>query len=103
MKFAKYSIDATMEKAEANKEYCYEIMPYDREDTEDIIQAVEQLKAAKYSTDIGIDKGDMHGYVFMKMIEIEDVQKHLEVSDGRILKLRKTDKRTADKIKRLTK
>lgn len=103
VKFAKDSIDATLEKAEANKEYCYEIMPYDREDTEDIMQAAEQLKAAKYSTYIGIYKGDMRGYVFLKEIEIEDAQKYLEVSDGLILKLRKTDKRTADKIKQLMK
>ncbi|MDY5463307.1 ADP-ribosylglycohydrolase family protein [Hornefia butyriciproducens] len=103
VKFTKERIDAAVEKAEANKEYCYEIMPYDREDTEDIMQAAEQLKDAKCSTYIGIYKGDMRGYVFLKEADLESVQKYLEVSDGLILKLRKTDKRTADKIKQLMK
>lgn len=102
-KFAKDNIDAAVEKAEANKEYCYEVMPYDREDTEDIMQAVEQLKKQKYDTYVGIYKGDMRGYVFLKEKDLEGVQEYLEVSDGLILKLRKTDKRTADKIKRLMK
>lgn len=102
-KYAGENIGKTMAKAEANKEYCYEIMPYDREDTEDIIQAAEQLKAAKYRTYIGIYKGDMRGYVFLKESETEDAHKYLEVSDGLILKLRKTDKRTADKIMQLMK
>ena len=103
VKFAKGNIDAAVEKAEANTEYCYEIMPDDREDTEDIMQAVEQLKANHYATYVGIYKGDMRGYVFLKEKEVKSVEKYLEVSDGIILKLRKTDKRTAEKIKRLMK
>lgn len=103
VKFAKNNIDAVAKQAEANKEYCYEIMPSDREDTEDIIRVVEQLKADKYVTYIGIHKGDMRGYVFLKEKELNDVEKHLMVNDELILKLRKTDKRTADKIKQLMK
>lgn len=103
VKFAKDHIDAVVEQAEENKEYCYEIMPYDREDTEDIMQAVEQLKANEYATYVGVYKGDMCGYVFLKNKDLDSVQKHLEVSDGLILKLRKTDKSTTDKIKLLMK
>lgn len=103
VKFAKDNIDSAVEKAEANIEYCYEIMPFDREDTEDIMQAVEQLKANRYVTYVGIYKGDMRGYVFLREIDLKAVEKHLEVSDGLILKLRKTDKRTAEKVKSLMK
>lgn len=103
VKFAKDNINAAAEKAEANTEYCYEIMPYDREDTEDIMQAVEQLRANSFATYVGIYKGDMRGYVFLKGKDLKTAEKHLEVSDGLILKLRKTDKHTADKIKRLMK
>lgn len=103
VKFAKDNIDAAVEKAEANTEYCYEIMPYDREDTEDIMQAVEQLKAKYFITYVGIYKGDMRGYVFLKEKDIKEAEKCLEVSDGLILKLRKTDKHTAETVKRLMK
>ena len=103
VKFAKGSIDAAVEKAESNTENCYEIMPYDREDTEDIMQVVEQLKADHYATYVGIYKGDMRGYVFLKEKDVKTVEKYLEVSDGRILTLRKTDKHTAEIIKNLMK
>ena len=103
VKYAKNSINAAAEKAEANKEYCYEVMPEDREDTEHLIHVVEQLKANDYVTYVGIYKGDMRGYVFLKGKDLETVQKYLEVSDGLVLTLRKTDKRTADKVKQLMK
>lgn len=103
VKYAKNSINAAAEKAEANKEYCYEVMPEDREDTEHLIHVVEQLKANGYVTYVGIYKGDMRGYVFLKGKDLETVQKYLEVSDGLVLTLRKTDKRTADKVKQLMK
>ena len=102
-KYARDNINAVVEKAEANKEYCFEVMPNDREDTEDIMQAVEQLKANSFITFVGIYKGDMRGYVFLKGKDVDSAQKCLIVSGGRVLTLRKTDKRTADKVKQLMK
>lgn len=102
-RFAKDSVDAAVEQAEANSEHCYEIMVHDREDTEELMQAVRQLQANKYSAFIGSYKGDMRGYVFLKEKDIKNAEKHLTVSDGLILKLKRADKRTEDKIKRLMK
>lgn len=102
-KFVKDRAKAAVEQVEANKVYCYEIMPNDREDTEDLMQAAKQLKANKFATFIGSYKGDMRGYVFLKEKDIKNAEKHLAVSGGLVLKLKKTDKRTADKIKCLMK
>ena len=102
-KFVMDKIDTAKEKAEANKEYCYELIPSDSEDTENIMKAVSVLKEHQFSACIDIVKGNMHGYVFAKEIELEEIREHLKLSEGCALGIKKADRHTGENVKHLLK
>ena len=102
-KFVMDKIDTAKEKAEANKENCYELIPRDSEDTESIMRAITALKKHQFSACIDIVKGNMHGYVFAKESELEEVREHLKLSEGCALGIKKADRHTGENVKHLLK
>lgn len=81
----------------------YEIVPADSEDTEDIMYAVEHLKADNYLAGITVHKGTMRGYVYFNEGIYEQVMKYMEMPAGNILELKPIDKHAAEKVKRYLK
>ena len=75
----------------------------DSEDTESIMRAITALKKHQFSACIDIVKGNMHGYVFAKESELEEVREHLKLSEGCALGIKKADRHTGENVKHLLK
>lgn len=104
IKYAVDNVEAPMGVAvEIHEEKWYEIVPADSEDTEDIMYAVENLKANKYRAGITIYKGTMRGYVLLNDDKLESAKKYMEMPAGNVLELRQIDKYAAEKVKRYLK